>query len=163
MQSTILKLFFLILLSLSIFSCGEEECEESISVHNTFGFEFLNEEGVNILQPLTEEDKNKIKFTQKNGGVVNVKLRPSQNSFSLRITDVGEEPSGKVAKTFYINFSDVFGNIDDDIDTLNFNYELIYQDNECIPVWFESYKVFHNDSLYHDEVKYIPFITFIKK
>ena len=162
MKSAISNLL-IILFTLTLYSCEDkgEECELPLSVYDTFGFEFRNTNGVDALKSLSEDKKNKITFTRKDGKAVDINFNTTLNTFFLRIIDAGEKPNGEVAKTFYINFSDIFGGEIDDIDTLNFNYELIYQDDRCTPVWFEHIKINYNDSLYYTGNK-IPFMYYKK-
>jgi hypothetical protein len=73
--------------------------------------------------------------------------------------DSNEALDQEKTKTFFLQLPDEQGNPGRDVDTLMFSYRFSHQD--CPSIWYKSFKVSYNDSLYH-EGEFVTIIEFLK-
>lgn len=71
------------------------------------------------------------------------------NNIALIIPDYPVKVSGQKVKSEYLLLlPDELGNPDRHRDLIRFEYKL--KDNDCPKIWYEYFRVYYNDSLYHD-------------
>lgn len=162
MLNRLTTFFVLSVLCLSL-GCTDKECNASAPDNEAFVFRLLNKVSrTNLialwgarydseLVDLLEDDGSRAKWLYV-GADGNISFVIAEDSF--------EALEREITKTYFLHLPDIFGTPSRDIDTLQFIYKFVNQD-DCPPIWYDRFQVFFNDSLYHDG-EYVTLIEFLK-
>ncbi|MFK7770833.1 MAG: hypothetical protein AB8F94_01795 [Saprospiraceae bacterium] len=83
--------------------------------------------------------------------------------FTFTIEDSNDYPLNEdIHKVFYLKLPDLQGIPDRDIDTITFNYQIQFDEDNCPKKDYKFFDVYYNDSLYHTGL-YKDYIEFSKK
>ena len=149
-------LLFSIVLVMFSTSCGlwdseHGECLDEGPIGSVLVFKLLDKNSKDNLIAAwgTRYDSDKVNLYKENGDLANelyiwesgkiVFLIPDNNVDALEKEEIS---------VFYLHLPDEQGNLSRDIDTLSFTYEFENREG-CPEIWYQSFKVKFNDSLYH--------------
>jgi len=153
---------FVIFSTLPLISCGEgENCSETLPDDTGFSFRLVGNNQENLIGSWgATYNSDKVFFTQEDGTLVNLTI-PENGHISFIIPDYPSKLTNEEqTKIFYLKLPDLQGNPNRDIDTLKFEY--LFNAYDCPSIWYDYFKVYYNDSLYHN-AGYIDYFDFLKK
>lgn len=139
-------IFILVFLNLN---CSPE-CD--ISIYDESFFFSLKDKatGKYLIGDKTKYDYRNVELINGDGSKIEQNRHSvNVNNIELIVPDFPSKVTGQELKSEYLLLlPDVLGNPDRHRDYIRFEYKL--KDNDCPKIWYEYFRVFYNDSLYHD-------------
>ena len=111
----------------------------------------------------TKYASDKVNLLKEDGTEANNLEIGADGNISFIIPDTNDEAlNTEITRTFLLHLPDVNGNLSQDIDTLIFKYTFFKDEMNCPNIWYNSFLVIYNDSIYHNG-EYLSYVEFRKR